>query len=275
MTPEQRTEFDTHGVVRLAGALAPAEIAAVRDRVWERAERVLDIDRAVPETWRRVPPKIMRGNGAPAGIFAGILNHRVNTAIDLLLGPGTWDSPVDPGQLLMTPPDSDVWNVPHSMWHTDFPAPAWEPAAVPGVQLFVLLQDLPSRGGATLIVGGSHRLIQRLPERRSPDFAGHSAELRKALAQQVPWLRALWTRTGHPQERVEQFVETEAVHDGVPLRVIETSGRAGDLYAMHPWSIHASSPNCGGQMRMVATERIVSRAAHLYTFNRPSALEGV
>jgi ectoine hydroxylase-related dioxygenase (phytanoyl-CoA dioxygenase family) len=168
----------------------------------------------------------------------------------------------------MSPPDSTHWSLPHNVWHTDFPAPGWVGNVLPGVQLFVLLERLEPGQGGTLVIGGSHELMRRLPEREGCDYEGHSAQLRKALARRVPWLRDLW-RKGGTEERVERFMRQTTDYDGVPLRVLEMTGEPGDVFFMHPWSIHNASPNTGRRMRIVATERVIAHDIHLYRFNRP------
>ncbi|MEO1933820.1 MAG: hypothetical protein ABGX04_03375 [Myxococcales bacterium] len=60
----------------------------------------------------------------------------------------------------------------------------------------------------------------------------------------------------------------ETEHEGIPLRVIETTGEPGDVYFMHLWSLHNASPNCGERMRTVVSERIVANNVQLYEFNR-------
>ena len=203
------------------------------------------------------------------GLFDPMLSPTVHETLDTLLGKGNWPRPSATGQLLMTPPDAEHWTLPCKLWHTDFPAPGWSDASVPGAQLFVLLDDLEDRQGGTIFVGGSHRLMRDLPERADPDYPGRSAELRKSLRRRVPWLRDLW-RTGQtPEERRALQLDETAVQDGVPLRILETTGKAGDVFVMHPWLLHAPSPNVRGRMRVIVTERFIANDVKLYGFNRP------
>ena len=270
MTPEQRDAFARSGLVHLPGAVPPDVIQRIRDRVWEEAARRRDVRRDDPSTWRTVPPRCLKGVRERDGLFDPLLGPGVCDVVDALLGDGRWDRPAVVGQLLMSPPNADTWALPHKVWHTDFPAPGWERSDVPGVQLFFLLDALAPGQGGTLFATGTHRLVAALPERAKRGFEGHSADLRKALRARVPWVRDLGSE-GSPSERKARFMDREEDHDGVPLRVVESTGDAGDLYAMHPWLLHNASPNCGPGMRMMVTERILGRDVRLYRWNRKRA----
>lgn len=55
-------------------------------------------------------------------------------------------------RLLITPPQKQPWELPNSGWHVDVSIRN----EIPGMQIFVLLDKLDTRGGATLAVVGSH-----------------------------------------------------------------------------------------------------------------------
>ncbi|MYD99311.1 MAG: hypothetical protein F4X98_18255 [Gammaproteobacteria bacterium] len=59
-------------------------------------------------------------------------------------------------QLLVTMPNAQDWAVPSTVWHVDTPRVA---AGMIGVQVFVLLHEVRHAGGGTLMVAGSHRLL--------------------------------------------------------------------------------------------------------------------
>lgn len=267
MNAEQLQEFEQDGLTCLRGAVDARAIETIRDRLWEVAEKKRGICRDDRSTWQRVPPAIVKQAKVSDGLFDPMMSDVVCRGIDSLLGTGRWQRPAVAGQLLMSPPDAEHWKLPHNVWHTDFPAPGWVGDVLPGVQLFCLLDRLEPQQGSTLVVAGSHRLTRLLPEREDEDFAGHSADLRKALQRRVPWLRDLWN-PGPANERIERFMTRSTDHEGVALRVIETTGEPGDVYFMHLWSLHNASPNCGERMRIVASERIVADGVRLYEFNR-------
>ncbi len=264
MSAALRESFARDGLAALRGAVDAASVASVRERIWAEASYRRGIRPEDPTTWARVPPSLVKRLREEEGLFEPLWTEPVREAIDALLSGRSWARPAVLGQLLMSPPDATRWVLPHKVWHTDFPAPAWVAESAPGVQLFFLLGDVGPEQGGTLFVAGSHRLVAELPERRKQGYAGHSAELRRALRARVPWLRELWTEDADPEAR-RRFLDEEATHEGVPLRVRESTGRAGDVYLMHPWLVHNASPNLGPTMRIMATERILADDVNLYT----------
>jgi len=253
MTPEQRCELDSRGVACLRGAVDREVALGIRDRVWAVVEARSAIRRDDRSTWRRVPPAIVKQAREREGLFDPILGPTTSTALDAVLGEGGWVRPQVPGQLLMTPPDPGEWLLPAKMWHVDAPAPSGVDGA--GLQLFLLLDRIEPRGGATVVVAGFHRLVRGLPERENPRYEGHSADLRKVLGRRVPWLRDLW-RPGPNTERMERLFARASDHEGVPLQVVELTGEPGDVWMMDLWTLHGLAMNRGDRMRMVATERL-------------------
>ena len=124
--------------------------------------------------------------------FEATWGPRVLGVIDAVLGAGQWVVPKQGGQLLaMSHPDRGAtWELPHKVWHLDYPAPA-ALDALPGVQLFLCLDHLGANAGATLCALGSHRLIDRLRQRQAADWPGASLQVRKALARESRWLFAM------------------------------------------------------------------------------------
>ena len=47
---------------------------------------------------------------------------------------------------------------------------------------------------------------------------------------------------------------------GVPVRVVELTGRAGDIVIGHPWLLHAPAPNCGTTPRFMTVQRVKAAA---------------
>jgi len=242
----------------------------MRSRIWEQAEAKLDIRRNDPSTWRRVKPSILKELKHAEGLFDPILTPAVTEVLDDLLGEGRWLRPEPLGNLLMTPPQEGDWQLPHKMWHMDSPAPGWVDASIPGAQVFLLLDQLTPHAGGTLAVGGSHRLVQSLPERASRDYEGHSGQVRRALRARVPWLRELWQQ-GPSETRIARFMEPTSEHDAVPLRVLEMTGAPGDVFVMHIWTLHAGSMNSSDRMRMMVNAHCFRSDQKLWSHARDPA----
>jgi protein-tyrosine-phosphatase/ectoine hydroxylase-related dioxygenase (phytanoyl-CoA dioxygenase family) len=141
-------------------------------------------------------------------------------------------------------------------WHNDFVPPRPE-GGLRAVQLFVILTDLPARGGGTLVLTGSHHLIGRYLA--DSGAAPHPRQLRHVLGAH-PWLRDLWqpSRCASAEQRIHRFMTDGTRIGGVDLRVVELTGRAGDAYVMHCDTFHAAAPNCRHEPRLMATNIVLS-----------------
>jgi ectoine hydroxylase-related dioxygenase (phytanoyl-CoA dioxygenase family) len=256
LTRSQRTTFEERGVLELRGAVEARVATDLRERVQAFvAERRLEpsgvgVFRAIHAAATAPLMKTLD--------FEKVWGSAVLAVIDDLLGPGRWQRPKHAGQLLAlySPHAGATWRLPHASWHLDYMAPG-AARTLPGVQVFLCVDRIEPRAGATLMACGSHRLIDALRRRNGPAWPGRSADVRKQLQREVPWLRALWSPEGDGDpSRTATFMERETTFDGVDLRVIAAAGDPGDVFVMHPWMLHAASPNCGARPRMGLTERI-------------------
>jgi hypothetical protein len=165
------------------------------------------------------------------------------------LGVGGWKEPERWGLPLVTLPGfADSWEVPHKGWHLDIQAAATSPRVA---RIFVLLSDLAPSGGATGYVAGSHRALQALA--RDVGRSLKSGEARKLLEARHPWFAALYARPDG-SNRHARFMEQAGDAGGVPVRVGEMTGRAGDAYVMDPLILHAVTPNALATPRLMLTE---------------------
>jgi hypothetical protein len=255
LTAERRREFDETGITRLPGAIAPAELAAMRAALWADLTRRYGIREGEPSSWRELRPGGFQGL-ARRGAFAAMASPVVMSALDALFGEGSWDEPARWGQPLVCFPEAPPWELPRTGWHLDLAGSPAQPLVA--VRLFALLARLGRCGGATLAVAGSHRLVQRLAERAGG--ALRSADARSQLAAQHPWLAALAGDASG--DRVQRFMQEEAVVGDVRLRVVELLGEAGDVVVMRTDTLHAISKNVRETPRLVVAQ-FVTRAGAL------------
>ncbi len=253
LTAEQRQQFDRAGIVRLAGAIPQAGVNAMRECVWQNLERVHHIRRDDPASWqgRRVAGSRSLDDSAS---FEQIASPAVCAALDDLLGAGQWQRPEKWASLLVTFPESPgPWRLPHQSWHLDLPASCTlsEPFCA---RFFTLLARLEQGGGATVVVEGSHRLVQNLARKRGVDRL-HSADARKLLMKSSPWMRELCS-FDPTTDRKRRFMDSAAKIDGVEVRAAELTGEAGDVILMHPLMMHAASANCAATPRMVLNSTV-------------------
>jgi hypothetical protein len=257
-TDHQRDTFERTGLLRLPGAVPAAEAAAMRDGVWEFLARRDGVAPDRPETWTEGIPRHLQPLRR-SGLFAGMASAVVRAALDGLLGDGGWREPSSWGQPLVTFPchtsGGTEWTVPAEGWHVDsFGA---EPG-LPGVTVFVFLVPVAARGGGTVVVPGSHRLVN------AQIVAGRwrSGGLKAALGGESAWLSGLWRpRPDDPRgsRRVARYLDEGTVIGGERYRVEELTGMPGDAVLMHPRTLHAPAPNIRETARMMLLEFIWRR----------------
>jgi hypothetical protein len=261
LTGAERAEFEARGIVRLAGAVDARVAQELREHVagWVAKRRLAP---AAPEPGFAVKPSRL-AHLTKRRAFADVWGARVLGVLDDVLGAGAWQTPPDAGQLLFLtyPTAGREWRLPHRMWHLDYAAPG-SLRRLPGAQLFLCVDRIEPRGGATLVVAGLPRLVDAIRRRKGDGWPGRSIEVRRALRSEVPWFRELCSlRPG--EDRVARFLERPTALEGGSLQVLELTGEPGDVHLMHPWMIHSLSANCGSRPRMALTARVQAQAEEL------------
>ena len=254
LTDRQKSEFDEHGWLCLPGAIPDEDVQQVLDRVWDDLEQRCGIPRDDPKRWPEARPKgfntLMR-----SGAYEPACSHAVRDAIDDLIGPGQWEKPSPWGALLLTFPSNGSWFLPNHSWHMDLQASVSVAAdKTPGVQVFVVLEPLPARGGATIGLSGSHRLVRHLARQPELIDEGRSKDISKAVRRAAPNLRDLWSHDSS-SDREARYLMSPVDVFGIPVQAVEFTGEPGDVIFMHPWILHTASANCGKRPRIVITER--------------------
>lgn len=230
--------FREYGWMRVPQAFDAGASAAMRDAVWAvLAEARIRRDR--PETWTvERPAHLQRLKADP--VFKAVGSNALLAAIDTVLEGRSYEVPKDWGGFFLAFPTDTPWAIPASGWHIDanYMSPLW-PAG--GVKTFALLDDVEPRGGGTLMVEGSHRLVHRWFAQNPPPPGSRSSGMRKLLLAH-PYIGALH-EAGDPDARVARFMDGAEEHGGIALRVVETTGAAGDVILAHPLLMHVAAPN--------------------------------
>ena len=242
LSPEAIAGFAEQGYVHLPQAFDRAAALAIQDAVWSQMQAA-GIDRGDRSTWpagawRGVKdnPELERGIGAP----------RLCGAINQLLGPGNWRVPSRWGGYLISFPQGDIddWTLTSDNWHWDDTLINHFDIGTTGLFILTLLSEIPAHGGGTLLVAGSHRLIEQYFRRLAPaDQQLKQKPLKERFAQSQPWLAELTGQTSPVANRTHRFMAETSEVDGVPVKVIEVIGAPGDAYLCHPAIYHAASPN--------------------------------
>lgn len=152
-------------------------------------------------------------------------------------------------QLLVTMPNAQAWAVPSTVWHVDTPR---VPAGMIGVQVFVFLHEVRHAGGGTLMVAGSHRLL-------NTGTRIGSKEIKRRL-KRMPYFRDLMSKQSENcagRLLAEPVTVTEEGGEPVEVQVVEFCGAPGDVWFTDLRMLHTLSPNTTGVPRVVLTQRYI------------------
>jgi hypothetical protein len=256
LTALELEQFRELGFVKRERAFPADAASAQRDAIWRELAERHGVARGDRSTWRQ-PLRAPRAPKRHASEKA--ITEALRGAVDDLLGPGTWADPADWGLVLFTLPNATTWRLPVRTWHWDSPiAPHRDGAAA--LHVFLLLDRHLPGGGATLFVQGLHRITlaydaELSPEQRRAKHAVH----RKRVMTRNPWLRQLMGTEPGPQDRVAAFLGRATELDGVPLRVHEMTGEAGDVYLLHPLLAHSAAANALDTPRVMRGKLLTRR----------------
>ena len=249
LSPAEVGRFERDGYVVVPGAFARDDAVAMQWQWWRELEEAHGIVRDDPSSWRALAGDLKDAKRDP--LQAKILTGRVRGVFDDLLGPGAWPPPRDWGRPLVTFPEPGAWRVPTGHWHWDNPGEL-HLDRMRGLFVVSFIGSVGPRGGGTLIISGSPRLLME-QERRLTACQRHSsiAVLRDRFHRSHPWLMALTGLAPSPVDRIAAFMDTETVVEGVPLRVVELTGEPGDMVFCHPVMVHCVSSNRGVRPRFM------------------------
>ncbi len=253
LTAEQRTEFEQLGIVRLTDVFSGDQAAEMRRALWGELEGRYGIVEDDRSTWN-VPVLTGMKTTKKHAAFRPIGGPLLRDALDELLGAGHCAFPTNWGQVLVTFPEPGAeWKVPATLWHVD-----WFYANVPtplmGVKALAFFGDVVPQGGGTLVVSGSHRVAERFLAETTIDACADFRACRlefMAYLQRDPWFRELLRADDPDPERNTRCMESDHDADGIPVRVVELTGRPGDVVLMHPWTLHHAAPNVASYPRMM------------------------
>jgi hypothetical protein len=255
LTREQLDEFDHRGILRLAGLLSTDRVRRAREHVQRRLAlvglwkdglwRLSDTPRPQwPATGLKTSKVI--GNKHPS-VEALLEEPALLSAVEALLEGHTFDRTFyRRPQVLFTRPNSDAWTVPAG-WHVDLPRLA--SGRRPGVQLFIFLDTVEPRGGGTLMIAGSHRLLNESRFIRVK-------ELRHLLCRDA-YFRELYAEAPIGGDDRGRLLGKTVEVGKVALEVVELTGAPGDAYFTDLRMLHTGAPNAAEQPRLMATYRFV------------------
>lgn len=238
LSSEQRDAFARDGVLRLEGLLPADAVARARAAVLEPLRDLGLWDGAAWRLEAAARVKVSRDIGHKRPEVEALIAQPAVLAVvdDLLEGRAIDRTVYRRPQILFSLPDAAAWSLPAG-WHTDCPRLASGEA--PGVQLFTFLEPVEAGGGGTVVVAGSHRLLNDGRDLKPREI---NRDLRREA-----FFRRLYAPAG-------AGLPSGAV-GGVPVRVVELTGRPGDAWVIDLRCLHAPAPNAAGRPRMMVTHR--------------------
>jgi hypothetical protein len=246
------------GFVAVRGAIPHEHAVAMCERIWNVLE-----DRGVRRADRSTWPVEQMVWGFQAltrsGAFDAVGSTRVRETLDVLLD-NDWQEVGRWGQPLVTFPtaetsSAEAWRITSAVWHFDFPARRSMREPV-GMRLLSMLSSVKPGGGGTLLLAGSHRLVANLVDEGAAGD-GKSQRVRDRLKARHPSINGLWSREIDP-DRTRRLMHEGIEVDGIRLRVVELCGEPGDVFFMHPWTLHAPSINAADVPRFMLSTTILA-----------------
>lgn len=252
-------DFAERGIVRLDRVFDDAAAQVMQDAVWREWGARFGAKRDDATTWSSAPEWGQLPSAKRDPVFRGVLGSALHELADALLGPG-WTASSGFGNLLASFPDADRWTLPGrgGQWHSDLSYT--EPMApLPALRVFAVFGDVAPGGGGTLLVAGSHRMVERFVGSQPEVAARPAKQSSEPCHRSNAWLAELTRGDESEPGRVERFLHAVTDVDGIPARVIEACGPPGTVYVCHPWTIHCRPPNASDRPRLLRSPTL-SRA---------------
>ncbi|MEQ7128478.1 phytanoyl-CoA dioxygenase family protein [Actinopolymorpha sp. B11F2] len=251
---EIRHRFEETGVIRMDAAFTPDEAAAMRDVIWRYAHHKAGVRFDDPSTWPEgaYPGVSWKGLKRNRAFLPLIENAALLTALEAIFGVGGWTPPKPGAQVLCTLPQPGPWVLPDA-WHMDcgFEKSTWPVFAV---KLFAFFGEVGPEGGGTMVLPGSHRLVDRYRTKLPPGTGGGKTNWRPFMKHD-PWLAQLLEGKRMPDGGRSLVGQTREI-DGIPVEVTELTGWPGDVVLTHLHIFHTASPNTGPQPRQMLGKAI-------------------
>jgi hypothetical protein len=264
-------DFRATGLARLPGAFGPEDADQMRAVTWRYLEERSSIRETQPSTWPAgsgIPPGLSLRALKARGVFAPFTRSKaLGAALDAIFGPAGWQIPKRTARILLTFPRPGPWAMPNG-WHFDasfdtgtFP--------VPWVQLWAFMGGVAACGGGTLVLEGSHRLVERYSRELPPAHRPGNGVNWARFMKQDPFLARL-AAGGSADEPGREILGRSVDIAGIKVRPRELTGQPGDMFITHGQVFHCIAPNTTGQVRLMLTGAIKPDGTHQVDPDHPS-----
>jgi hypothetical protein len=253
-------QFSATGIGHLPGAFGSDDASAMRATLWRYIEERSVVRQTDPSTWPEgayLPPGLSLRGLKGRAVFAPLTENRLlGDALDAIFGEGGWTPPKRGGRILLTFPSARTWTMPTG-WHMDDGFDR-QTVPVPWVQVWAFLVEVGPYGGGTLVLAGSHRLVERYSENVPPGHRGSGKVNWERFMKQYPFLDRL-RQGGGPEAPLRELLGMHEDVDGIPMQAIELTGNPGDMFITHGRVFHCVSPNAGDHPRQMMTAAVTAR----------------
>lgn len=253
ITDKEKEAFQSRGLILLKGLLPAEKVSHAQESLFAHLEKAgirengaWQLESQPPSDLLNAGAHLLKGFSLREGI-APLLGEEIDQVVRELLDGHETAPQREAGHILFTLPNAERWTLPHQNWHADLPRFPQEGA--PGVQIFTFLDKVEPGGGGTLVVAGSHRLVNEGRRIRSQD-------VKKTLVRE-PYFRGLFSDGG---ENRQHFLQEVGSVGEVELQVVELYGDPGDVYFMDVRLLHTIAPNASRVPRIMLTQLFLLRA---------------
>jgi len=250
-----KTEFEQCGLIKIPDLLPETAFSAAQQAVFNMAEQAglrannqWQFHHLPATTEPAAGSKLIKGVNKLSALKTLVTPELIQIT-EILAGESELVPMTALPQVLFTRPNATEWSVPHSIWHLD--SPRLSDGESPGIQLFTFLTEVAPQGGGTLVITGSHRLLNDQGFIRSKDV--------KKRLKKAPYFADLMSKKSHLDRA--QLTQFTGEVDGVEVNVVELTGKPGDVYLMDMRMLHTLSSNVLTEPRVMATQRFLSTSA--------------
>lgn len=156
LTPADQQRFERDGYLVVRQAFSPDDGRAMERRWWQELTDAHGIRPGDRSSWHQIPGDLKAAKRDPGQ--TAILTERVRGVFDDLLGKDAWLAPRDWGRAIVTFPEPGDWELPARLWHWDNPCDLHLDRPR-GLFVVSFIGPVAARGGSTLILSGSPRLL--------------------------------------------------------------------------------------------------------------------
>ncbi|MEW6749759.1 MAG: hypothetical protein AB1505_02125 [Candidatus Latescibacterota bacterium] len=245
LSPDEIASFAELGHLRVRGAFAREAALAIRGFMWSELKRMHGFDPADPSSWSLegwTPSprpsswtRLQLNRTKDHGIYQAISSPRLLGAYEQLAGPGKAAAKQSWGAfpVRFPEPGDHPWDLPSTGWHV-----------VPHLRVITFYLDVGARGGPSLLVEGSHRLVASWHEQLGPDQRRRKPSvLDGRFARSHPWFAELAGKAPSQGDRIRRSMEETTVVHGVAVRVVALTGEPGDAVFCYPGAYQNASSN--------------------------------